>query len=235
MGQPGTEGTGFDKFAREYTRIHARNIRLSGETPEFFARYKIDDVARCSAEFGLIPRQILDFGSGVGVSIPHWRSLLPDTELVCMDISERSLEIARQQYPHGAMFIPYDGRSIPLPAGQFDIVFAACVFHHIEPGQQIVLLKELHRVMTADGLLFIFEHNPLNPLTVRAFNTCEFDQDAVLIRPGLLRRLTLEAGFREISLAYRIFFPGILGRLRPMERFLTWLPAGAQYRLIAQP
>ena len=36
----------FDKFADEYRAIHAHNIRLSGEAPEFFAEYKVRDLAR---------------------------------------------------------------------------------------------------------------------------------------------------------------------------------------------
>jgi hypothetical protein len=39
----------FDKFADEYRSMHAANIRLSGEDPEYFAEYKIADIA---AELG---------------------------------------------------------------------------------------------------------------------------------------------------------------------------------------
>jgi len=35
----------FDKFAAEYRDLHAANIRLSGEDPEYFAEYKIKDIA----------------------------------------------------------------------------------------------------------------------------------------------------------------------------------------------
>lgn len=229
------EDAEFDKFANEYTDIHARNIRLSGEGPEFFARYKIEDVLGLTTALGYSPKRILDFGSGVGVSIPHWRQLLPDSELVCLDISERSLEAARQQFPEAAEYSSYDGRLIPYPAERFDVVFAACVFHHIDGALQGEVLEELRRVLSHDGLLFIFEHNPFNPLTVHAFNTCEFDEGAKLIRARALRRLVHSAGFRHTSLAYRLFFPGMLRQLRPLERRLEWLPLGAQYRLVGRP
>ncbi|MBB5503094.1 hypothetical protein [Paraburkholderia sp. MM5384-R2] len=44
----------FDSFADEYLSLHARNIAASGEAPEFFAEYKIrdiagDDATRCAA------------------------------------------------------------------------------------------------------------------------------------------------------------------------------------------
>ena len=35
----------FDKFADEYRDMHAANIKLSGEDPEYFAEYKIADIA----------------------------------------------------------------------------------------------------------------------------------------------------------------------------------------------
>ena len=41
---------------------------------------------------------------------------------------------------------------------------------------------ELKRVLRAGGACVIFEHNPLNPLTVQAVNTCPFDENAVLIK-----------------------------------------------------
>ena len=35
----------FDKFADEYRDLHAANIKLSGEDPEYFAEYKVVDIA----------------------------------------------------------------------------------------------------------------------------------------------------------------------------------------------
>ncbi|RVA08871.1 class I SAM-dependent methyltransferase, partial [Mesorhizobium sp. M7A.F.Ca.US.002.01.1.1] len=63
----------FDQFAREYQEQHAASIRLSGENPDFFARYKIDDVAATLRRAGVKPRRILDFGAGVGNSLGHMR------------------------------------------------------------------------------------------------------------------------------------------------------------------
>ena len=35
----------FDKFADEYRSLHAANIAISGEGPNYFAEYKIKDLA----------------------------------------------------------------------------------------------------------------------------------------------------------------------------------------------
>jgi SAM-dependent methyltransferase len=222
----------FDRFADEYEAQHGRNIRASGESPEFFARYKVQDVARVCARQA--PATILDFGAGVGASLPHWLEAFPAASLTCVDVSARSLAIARARHPDAADYRVFDGVMLPFAAGSFDMAFAACVFHHIDAEQHLPLLRELRRVLTEGGRLFVFEHNPLNPLTVRAVNTCEFDANAVLIRAGAMRDRLRAAGFSQISRAYRIFFPGAMRGLRPLERALTWLPLGAQYRMCAQ-
>lgn len=222
----------FDRFADEYEHQHSRNIRASGEQPEFFARYKVQDVARLCA--GHTPRRILDFGAGVGASVPHWREAFPRSSLTCLDVSSRSLEIAQRRYPGAADYTAFDGHRIPFAESTFDLAFAACVFHHIDVASQVPMLSELRRVMTDEARLVVFEHNPLNPLTRHAVNTCPFDENAVLLRAGVLRERLHAAGFSRVSLAYRVFFPGALRALRPLERLLTRMPLGAQYRLEAR-
>ncbi len=60
----------FDKFAVEYDKMHRKNIRVSGETPEFFAEYKVLDMRRDwdRRHGGEEPGRILDFGGGTGAS-----------------------------------------------------------------------------------------------------------------------------------------------------------------------
>jgi hypothetical protein len=83
-------------------------------------------------------------------------------------------------------------------------------------------------------MIVIFEHNPFNPLTVRAVNTCPFDINAQLIKaPAFIRRLK-NVGWDERQVQYHIFFPRQLGKLRPIERHLTWLPLGGQYSVSAR-
>jgi hypothetical protein len=104
---------------------------------------------------------------------------------------------------------------------------------HIDHGEHLRLLKEFHRALTGDGVAFVFEHNPLNPLTVRAVNTCPFDENARLIGARAMQSRLLAAGFKDARVRYRIFFPNALRALRPAEKWLTWLPLGAQYYVMA--
>lgn len=226
--------TEFDKFADEYREIHAANIRSSGESPEYFARYKIHDVARLLGQVSTSELRILDFGSGVGTSVPHFKDLLPHAKITCLDVSRKSLDIGRQKYLGQADFVHFDGETIPFENNTFDLAFAACVFHHIEHREHPRLLSELLRVLRPEGRGIIFEHNPFNPLTVRAVNTCPFDANAVLINATAMIGAMRQAGFRDVTYRYRIFFPGILRRLRVLEPYLFWLPLGAQYYAVGR-
>lgn len=220
----------FDRHADEYHRLHAQNIRLSGEEPEYFARYKAQDALRISG--GKLPTPaVLDFGVGIGNSIPFLHASFPDCRIVGLDVSNRSLEIAKARCGDQAQFHHFDGERIPAGDGEFGLVFAACVFHHIEPHRHIAALAELHRVLTPGGWLILHEHNPRNPLTRRAVRDCPFDERAQLINANTMSDRALAAGFVQTTIRYRVFFPSALNLLRPLERWLTWLPLGAQYCL----
>ena len=222
----------FDRFADEYRQMHAQNIRASGEAPEFFAEYKIADVAKLlPAAVAASGPAILDFGAGVGTSVPYFKKYFPNSKLTCLDVSNKSLDVGRTRFAGQADFVHFDGTRIPFPDAQFDLVFLACVLHHIPHSEHPGILAEARRVLRPHGTLVVFEHNPYNPLTVQAVNTCEFDENAVLIRPGQLKRDALRAGFARANIQFRIFFPHALRGLRGLEPWMKWLPFGAQYYL----
>ena len=225
----------FDAFAGEYRRLHAANVAGSGEQPEYFAEYKIRDLAHAlSVRAPRPPARILDFGSGVAPSIAYLRQYFPAASVTCLDVSHESLKQGTKQHPEGAAFVAFDGSRIPFADGSFDCVFAGCVFHHIDHALHVPLLTEIRRVMTPGGAIMVYEHNPFNPLTVRAVRTCPFDANARLVRAGAMTRSLRKAGFTAALHRYRVFFPRSLALLRPLEKYLMWLPLGAQYFVICR-
>ena len=178
--------------------------------------------------------RICDFGSGIGNSIPFFRRYFPDSALTSSDVSERSLTLGKQRYPEAGTSVLIENNRIPSESDVFDIVFSACVFHHIPHEEHAMWLKELHRIMRPGGLIAIFEHNPLNPLTVHAVNTCPFDENARLIFARDLAKRLAAAGWSSPRIQYNLFFPRALARLRPLEARLGWLPFGAQYVAFAR-
>jgi ubiquinone/menaquinone biosynthesis C-methylase UbiE len=226
----------FDRFAEEYASIHAANIAITGESPDYFAEYKIRDLADefTARTNAIVAPTVLDFGAGVGNSVPLVRKYLPSARLTCLDVSAKSLEVGSSRFPGCAEFIQFDGTRIPVPDASFHIVFAACVFHHIDGGEHVGLLSEFRRVLAPGGMAFVFEHNPANPLTTHAVNKCPFDENAKLIPARTMRKSFESAGFNSPQIRFRIFFPRLLSALRPLEMSMTWLPLGAQYYAFAE-
>ncbi len=219
----------FDKFADDYSAAHERNLRVTGEKPEVFARAKAAALREAVKAFGLAePGTLLDFGSGVGVSLPHLKSEFPDTALTAFDVSARSLDMSRLRNGAIAEFVA--GNSLAALEGRkFDAIFTACVFHHIPPELHGQIFAQLRGLLSQGGLMIVFEHNPLNPVTRHIVRTCPFDENAVLIGAGTLAQRQRDAGFEDVRVRYTGFFPGFLRALRPLERGLSGLPIGAQY------
>lgn len=222
----------FDKFADEYLEAHKANIAASGDDPEYFARYKIADIAADHAARGMdpdAPLSIVDFGSGIGASVPHLKNFFPASDIAAVDVSERSLKINEERNGRLADYVYYDGGSLPQDDASVDVALASCVFHHIPHREHIQHMRELRRVLKPRGALYVFEHNPWNPLTRRAVDTCPFDENAELITGPRLQQSMATAGFDAACPVYRYFFPAPLKLLRPLEKALRWAPIGAQY------
>lgn len=224
----------FDRFADAYYEQHRENVAVTGEGPEYFAEYKIRQLRQIVEREQIGVSRICDFGSGIGNSIPFFRTYFPDAALTSSDVSERSLTLGKQRYPGTDNCVLIEGRRIPCETASFDVVFSACVFHHIAHGEHVTWLSELHRITRPGGLIAIFEHNPLNPLTVHAVNTCPFDENAKLIFARNLAKRMGDAGWTSPRIQYNLFFPRALARLRPLEARLGWLPLGAQYVAFAR-
>lgn len=221
----------FDLLADGYYEQHKENISVSGEVPEYFSEYKIKDLASSISKREAGEKlSILDFGSGIGNSIPYFRKYFKDVHLTCADVSQKSLEISKEKYPGNEDYLKIDS-NFSQKILKKNIIFSACVFHHIPHEEHLFWLSELYRVASYDGMLVIYEHNPLNPLTVKAVNSCPLDVNARLLSAKKLKKFMEESGWKNIKIRYKIFFPAFLSFLRPIEPYLGWICFGAQYRI----
>ncbi|MFL6229992.1 MAG: class I SAM-dependent methyltransferase [Pyrinomonadaceae bacterium] len=227
----------FDSYARDYEALHGERVRVSGFPASHFDEYKIVEVARQIERAGWRDRPIkfLNFGCGIGKSERYVRERLPAADIYGVDVSARSIEAARERNRDLASvtFAVSDGESIPFDT-EFDVVFVANVFHHIPRAAHGRLLRVLRGVLRDGGLLFLFEHNPLNPVTVKTVRACAFDEGAVLLPPWYARGILREAGFAHSTINFTLFFPAPLARLAPLEKYLRKLPFGAQYYCLAR-
>jgi len=226
---------GFDTIATSYEDVHNRNLRLTGESSDFFVRHKVGVVAEFWRERGLREDgSFLDLGCGIGRTFQPLREALPGVRYHGADPSDESIEVARSQRGHPDC-VTFDGRTLPYADASFDMVFAACVVHHVPPDTRPALYAEVRRVLRPGGYFFVFEHNPLNPATQYLVKTCDFDDDAILLRAGSLRRALADAGLVDVAGRFVLFLPRFLReRLPGVERRLARVPLGAQYWVAAR-
>ena len=214
-------GAEFDSFAASYEELHARNIRITGEEPEYFAAYKASYVARKLAP---TVARLLDYGCGIGMLSRQLKLHLPQAQIDGFDPSRDSLGRI-----DGALLAQGVFTSDPGKLGSdYDAVIIANVLHHVKPPSRQALVSEVVSRLSPGGSLAIFEHNPANPLTRWAVAQCEFDRDAILLWPGEAKRYLERARLRP-DCEYVVFFPRWLGRMRRFEPRLRWCPLGAQY------
>lgn len=215
----------FDQYAGQYEAILAAQTNFFDGDSNYFARYKIELLKQMVGPVGAV----LDFGCGIGRSMPHLRELFPDADIVGCDPSADSLAIARSQNPT-CRFVTNDELD---PDGKFDLVIASCVFHHIPPEHRQMAMRYCYSRLKEGGHFVIFEHNPINPVTRRLVKQCPFDTDAVLLTMRETIDRMRNAHFKVDESNYCLFFPKPLAALRSLEKYLGWLPMGGQYFVCA--
>jgi len=222
----------FDEFARNYRNIHNENIKISGEDSDYFAEFKIKWLKKKSKEKNI---KFLDFGCGDGTLARWFYNYFPNSSYDGVDISQESINVANERNIPKANFKTFDGHILPYENNSFDSCMAACVFHHIEHNLHSQILEEIRRVLKPGGKFYLWEHNPHNPITRKVVAECEFDKDCVLLKPSYSKSLLKGAKFSKVANNYVIFMPRSKA-FKPfvsMEKFLTAVPIGAQYVMIA--
>lgn len=222
----------FDRYANRYEELVERSISFSGKDQAFFlqarARHLVDLVGRRLGDPATI--RALDVGCGGGLGHPHLGEL---GRLEGIDLSKEMIQAARGRNPE-VMYHVGDGTRLPFEGGTFDLTFTACVLHHVPPAERGAFSAELARVTRLGGLVVLFEHNPLNPLTRLAVSRCEFDEGAILLGGREARRRLAEAGLRIEESRYILFFPWQGSLFAKAEKALARVSVGAQYYVAAR-
>lgn len=231
--------TVFDQYAQNYDEGHTKAVALSGFKPSYFHEYKLKEMVDYLKAEGLVEKKLklLDFGCGTGSSAKYIRQYLPNVEIWGTDVSADSIKVAKKTNKgmKNVTFAPFDGTNIPFDE-KFDIIFVANVFHHIRYENHEKVLKNIYKKLNKNGYLFIFELNPINPLTmlVAIRNDYRFDKDAKLLNPYYTKNLLQAVGLSERKLRFKIFFPQFASFLIPYEKYLYKVPIGAHYYYIAK-
>jgi SAM-dependent methyltransferase len=213
----------FDGVAANYDALQEPSIAASGETKEYFARYKL----ACLTRLGIgSDEPILDWGCGIGNVLGPLAAEY--REVHGYDPSPMSLEVARERAGSAVLH----ARPEDVPSDYFGAAVLSGVLHHVPDAEHRALVETVRSKLRPGGRVVVFEHNPLNPMTRRAVRDCAFDDDAVLLWPWQARRVLRSAGLRDVRLDFIVFFPRQLAPLRPLEPHLSWLPLGAQVMVV---
>lgn len=219
----------FDAYATGYAdEVNKSLAFLGGVKVDYFTRVKAGTMLDLvSAHFGKSKGlDLLDVGCGVGqfhpLLAPHFASVTG------IDMSAASVAEAAARNPQ-VRYDSYDGAALPYADASFDAAMTVCVMHHVPPAQWPAFAAELRRVVRPGGMVAVFEHNPVNPLTLRVVNNCEFDADAVLLRQRQVRDLLSGAGCRDVRSRAILSIPSTGPLTRRIDRALGVLGIGAQY------
>lgn len=212
----------FDETAENYDRLLEQNLAIYGKNISYYSEYK----ALLASKFIKNPKNILEFGCGTGRNLPLLQKYFPQAKLSGCDPSQKSIALAKEQNPAVDFF---DMQEIDNYITAFDFVFVANVIHHVIPDDRDAVFAQIHSVVKKGGEALIFEHNPYNPLTVHAVNTCPFDEGVILLKPKEMLAGTKKSGFTIIKKRYSLFFPAMLRKFNPLEKYISFLPLGGQY------
>jgi len=217
----------FDTVAANYQELVDHNVRVTGESLDYFAAYKAEYVARKVA-----PRaggKLLDYGCGVGLLSKHLKNRLGEMRIDGFDVSKDSI-IRVDEGLHRQGTFSTDLNEL---GHDYDVIVLCNVLHHVKPADRREVIREAASRLADGGKLVIFEHNPINPLTRSAVSQCSFDEDAILLPSRETRAYFQRGELRLLCREYIVFFPRWLQWFRPLEPSLRWCPLGAQYVVVA--
>jgi SAM-dependent methyltransferase len=226
-------GAEFDGVSLGYESLVARSTGFGGVEHDFFTRRKVSALLDLTERTFGRPDTLraLDVGCGVGLTDAHLRGRF--AELHGIDPSRVAVGRAMTANPE-VRYKVLDGDVLPYPDASFDLVFAICVVHHVPPSEWLHFVTEMRRVVRPGGLVVVFEHNPLNPLTRLSVLRCEFDDAAVLLSMTRARRLLVAAGLEPAEQRFIVFVPSERRVARALEDKLARVALGAQYYVAAR-
>lgn len=222
----------FDSFASSYEADLDQALSVSGESKDFFAEGRVRWLAHRLHSLSFRAASVLDYGCGIGGTAVLLREVLAATAVTGLDVSARSLEVARSRYATAAIqFLTFDQYAC---AGEIDLAYCNGVFHHIAVRERDQAIRYIHRVLRPGGLFALWENNPWNPGTRYVMSKCAFDRNAVTLSPTETAHLLRRNGFQVVRTDFRFFFPRSLRWFRALEPQLARLPLGAQYLVLGR-
>lgn len=222
----------FDVFAEEYDETLNRALSVSGEDKNYFARNRINWLGRWLNWCEVRPNRVLDYGCGTGTAIPLLCDSLGANQVIGVDVSSVSLDVARRTNCSQPASFSLISNYVPL--GDIDVAYCNGVFHHIAPPERKKAADSVFQSLRPGGIFGFWENNPWNPGARYCMRVNPFDHDARPLAPIESRRMLWSVGFDILATNYLFIFPKLFSRLRRLEPLLCRVPLGAQYLVLCQ-
>jgi len=228
----------FDKHAAGYDGGLDNPIkRLIGSSPDDYIAVKARWLLRREKALRAGGLSLLDYGCGAGDLMRVLAALGAHASFTGCDVSSGMLAEAARRWPVGREAAPtlvaQDGARTPFADGQFDVATVSAVLHHVPVADRPAVYVELGRVLKPGGRLYVFEHNPRNPLVRHVIARTPIDANAILLDANEVQSGLLDSARYEVETDYLMFMPPGIKFLRGVDRALAWLPLGAQYAVAA--
>jgi 2-polyprenyl-3-methyl-5-hydroxy-6-metoxy-1,4-benzoquinol methylase len=107
-------------------------------------------------------KRLLDFGCGMGASTMRLAKMLPETQIVGIELESYLIDIARKRKDfYGADNVTLlqspSADSLPPNLGTFDCVVFSALFEHLLPHERKALLPVIWNLLRPRGVLFVSE------------------------------------------------------------------------------
>ena len=229
----------FDRHAAAYDGGLDNPIkRMMASSPDQFIAVKARWLLRREPALKTGGLAVLDYGCGAGDLLRVLAGLGARAAFTGCDVSAGMLGEVGKRWPSALGPVPalatQDGARTPFADRQFDIVAISAVLHHVPVDERPAVYRELGRVLKPGGRIYVFEHNPRNPLVRYVIARTPIDENAILLDAREVRYGLLDTARYDLDTDYLMFMPPGIGFLQSVDRTLAWLPLGAQYVVTAR-
>ena len=146
----------FDKDVQRFSNLEV------GQTTTIDSPLMLEQVTQASASTNPAANHILDVGCGAGNYSLKLLESLPDVDVTLVDLSQpmltRASERIRVVSTGEIHAVQGDIRDLIFPAGQFDVILAAAVLHHLRGADEWQsVFSKFHHILKPGGSVWIVD------------------------------------------------------------------------------
>lgn len=108
----------------------------------------------------VIDKKVLEIGCGAGFGTEVIKKYFSPKSIEATDIDPRMIALAKKNiHDQTINFSVADATKLPYKSNSFDAIFDYCAIHHIPSPRWKDCVRELYRVLSPHGKLYIYENS----------------------------------------------------------------------------